>query len=547
MHPVLLAFFASLPILLTMVLMAGLTWPARRAMPLSWLLAAGLGLFLWRMTPLRIAAATLEGALNALGILLVVFGAILLMNTLRESGAMDSISGAFRGISRDRRVQLILIGWLFSSFIEGTAGFGTPAALAAPLLIGLGFPPLAAAMLALVMNSTSVTFGAAGTPILVGMRTALQGLAVQPSLDLFLQDVGLWTAIINATAGSFLPLLAVCLMTRFFGEERSLRAGLEAAPFALFAGVSFTLPYLLMARIFGPELPSMGGALVGMALVIPAVRRGFLVPRTVWDFGGEAPLPPGPGHPVSGPMPAVRAWTPYFLVAAGLVLTRLPGFGLQAPLRSLTISWSGILGEPGISFSLQPLYSPGVIPFLLVALVTVFLHRMDRSAVRRAWHTTLRQVAPAAVALVFAVAMVRILVHSSVNGAGLDGMLLVMSRAVSLAAGGSWPLLSPFIGILGAFVSGSNTVSNILFGGFQFSVAETLGISRTLILALQAVGGAIGNMIAVHNVVAVAAVAGVLGREGEIIRRNLLPALLYGAACGLLGLLLVYRLASGLW
>jgi lactate permease len=547
MSPASLALMASLPIIVTIVLMAGLTWPAKRAMPLAWALAAGLGLFLWRMDGLRIAAATLEGALNAFNILVVVFGAILLMNTLQRSGAMTVINGGFYGISRDRRVQVLIIGWLFSSFIEGAAGFGTPAALAAPLLVGLGFPPLAAAMLTLTLNSTAVTFGAVGTPIMVGMRTALEGLLAGAPLSGFLFQVGLWAALINTVVGSFLPLLAVCLMTAFFGENRSLRAGLAAAPFAIFAGFSFTIPCLILAYFFGPELPSMGGALVGLVVVVWAARRGIFVPRQSWDFSEtsreeESPSLPGEPRKDAG-MSLLRAWAPYLLVAVILVITRLPAFGLKGFLTGLTFTWTDILGQEGVGYSLQPLYIPGIIPFMLVAVLTFFLHRMNRSQIALAWKTTFQQILPAAVALIFAVAMVRILVQSRINGAGLDGMLLTMSNFASQATGAAWPLLAPFIGVLGAFVSGSNTVSNILFGGFQFSVAETLGISRTITLSLQAVGGAIGNMIAVHNVVAVSAVVGILGREGEVIRRNLIPALIYAAFTGLLGLLLIYGLA----
>lgn len=552
MSPVLQVILASLPILATIFLMAGLTWPAKRAMPLAWALASGLGLFFWRMDPLRVAAATLEGALNAFNILLVVFGAILLMNTLRLSGAMGVISRGFSGISSDRRVQVVIIGWLFGSFVEGAAGFGTPAALAAPLLVGLGFPPLAAAMLTLVMNSTSVTFGAVGTPILVGLRTALEGLVPEAAVLPLLARVGLWTAVLNIFTGSLVPLLAVCLMTRFFGKEGSIRQGLEAAPFALAAGLSFTLPSLVLAYLFGPELPSMGGALVGMLLMVGAARRGILVPKRGWDFPGE--LRPGEETsslageelPRPGGMSPLRAWAPYMLVAAILVATRLPAFGIKGVLTAFTFTWPDILGQEGVGYNLQPLYSPGLIPFVLVAGLTFVLHGMKKGEILSSWKKTFDQLLPAALALVFAVAMVRVLVQSRINGAGIDGMLLTLSNFASGAAGGAWPLLSPFIGVLGSFVSGSNTVSNILFGGFQYSVAETLDISRTLILALQAAGGAVGNMIAVHNVVAVSAVVGILGREGEIIRKNLLPALLYAAALGLLGFLLIYWLAPGI-
>lgn len=551
-----LALMASLPVIFTIVFMAGFMWPARRVMPLAWALAAVLALYLWKMEPLRIAASTIEGFLGALNILLIVFGAILLLNTLKNSGAIEAISRGFYGISGDRRVQALIIGWMFSSFIEGAAGFGTPAALAAPLLMGLGFPPLAAAMIALIFNTTAVTYGAVGTPIIVGVRSAVGGLLPGTvSMDAFLYQVGVWSAVNHLLVGSFLPLLAIAIMTRFFGKNRSFKEGLEAAPFALFAGLAFTLPVLLVALIFGPELPSVVGALIGMGIVVFAARKGFWVPLRSWDF------PPSPeweeswGEPLelkrqetAGPsMALLKAWTPYLLIAALLVLTRLPALGINELLQAWSLSWSHILGQEGVEYSLEPLYIPGILPFMLVAILTAFIHRMRHGEVVEAWKTTFRQLAPAAVALLFAVGMVRILVQSEVNLAGMDSMLLTMSTFTSLMVGEAWPFISPFIGSLGAFVSGSNTVSNILFGGFQYSVADTLGLSKTIILALQAVGGATGNMIAVHNVVAVSAVVGILGQEGKIIRRNLLPSLIYASAIGLFGLAAVTLFSAGVF
>lgn len=603
----LLALLASLPILLTITLMAGLTWPARRVMPLGWGLSAFLGLAAWQMQGMRILAASLEGALNALNILIIVFGAVLLMNTLKQGGAMEVINRGFWGISPDRRVQAVIIGWLFSSFVEGAAGFGTPAALAGPLLVGLGFPPLAAAMVTLVFNTTAVGFGAVGTPVLVGLGSALEGL-LPPGADPgpLLSRVGTWTALINLFTGTFLPLLAVCLLTGYFGERRSFREGLPAAPFALLGGLSFTLPSLLLARLVGPELPSLGGALLGLSIMVPAARAGFLVPREVWDFppgdkGGELPGPaagegtpggkgyklPGPaaggwdapvdqrryrgapagtGDPAPGRSPAVTgsprggtpaekgrdkdkagispftAWLPYLLIALLLVVTRLPGLGLQQLLVGISLDWRDILGQEGVNYSLQPLYLPGIIPFMLVSLLTFFLHGMGVRGAALAWKATFQQLLPAAGALVFALAMVRVLVQSSVNQAGLDSMLLTMSASVSGLAGPAWPFISPFVGTLGSFVSGSNTVSNLLFGGFQYRVAQDLEILPALVLALQNVGGSIGNMVAVHNVIAACTVVGILGLEGEIVRRNLLPVLLYGSLVGAVGIALAYYL-----
>ena len=550
-----LALLAFLPVLATVVLMASFNWPAKKAMPVVWLGAVVLGLFVWRMEPVRVAAATVEGAMSAFNLLIIVFGAILLLNTLKNSGAMAVISKGFHGISEDRRVQAIIIGWMFGAFVEGAAGFGTPAALAAPLLVGLGFPPLAAASIALIFNSTPVSFGAVGTPILLGVRSAVAGLIPDAQMTAYLADVGVWTSIIHAIFGTFLPLFTIALMTRFFGKNKSYKEGLQAAPFAIFAGLAFTVPYLIMANFFGPELPSLVGALLGLVLVTLAAKHKFLTPKSNWDFApskewdqewGEAQTE-SKAKGTAKPMPLVMAWVPYILIGAILVATRLPALGLQAPLRDWTIRWSEILGQTGVNYSLQPLWSPGLLPFVLVAILTIFLHRMKGSEVAQAWQTTIKQLIPASIALVFAIAMVRILVQSNINLAGYDSMLITMSTFTAQVVGGAWPLIAPFVGVLGAFIVGSNTVSNILFGGFQHSIAETLGISRILVMALQVVGGAIGNMICVHNVVAACAVVCNLGQEGLIIRRNLIPAMIYTVGAGIVGMLLIYVFATGVF
>lgn len=140
MNPFLLAILALLPIVVVGLLLVVLRWPASRAMPFSYLIVALLALVVWRISPWQIAAATFHGLIVAISLLLIIFGAILLLNTLRESGALEVIRHGFVLISPDRRVQVIVIAWLFGTFIEGSAGFGTPAAVAVPLMVGLGFP-----------------------------------------------------------------------------------------------------------------------------------------------------------------------------------------------------------------------------------------------------------------------------------------------------------------------------------------------------------------------------------------------------------------------
>nr|WP_252183563.1 L-lactate permease [Rossellomorea vietnamensis] len=164
---------ALTPVLAVFIFLVILRMPASRAMPVSLAATALLAFFIWKVPAVQITAAAIEGILISVSILWIVFGAILLLNTLANSDALDSIRNGFTQISADRRVQLIIIAWLFGSFIEGAAGFGTPAAIGAPLLVALGFPPLAAVSLALIADSSAVSFGAVGTPMIVGVKQGL--------------------------------------------------------------------------------------------------------------------------------------------------------------------------------------------------------------------------------------------------------------------------------------------------------------------------------------------------------------------------------------
>lgn len=550
-----LVLLASIPILFTIVMMVGANWPAKRVMPIAWLIALLLAAFVWRVPAQWLAAETISGALNALNILIIVFGAILLMNTLKNSGAIQSINRTFYGISPDPRIQAVIVAFLFVSFLEGAAGFGTPAALAAPLLVSLGFPPLAAVILALIGDSTAVSFGAVGTPIIGGVARVLDSPGVRESLENagstwggFIHSVGVWSAIPHVVIGTFLPLGLLMVMSKIFGKEKSFKGAFEAAPFAIFAGLAFTVPYVLLAVFIGPELPSLLGALIAIAIVVPAARAGFLVPKTKWEFpehsqwqkswtssADEAPASSGSLGDSSEPS-AFMAWLPYILVALLLVLTRIPQLGIKALITSpaVTISWPKILGT-SLGYRLQLLYLPGTVPFILVALLTIPLHRMPASAVRETWGKSLKQILPAAVALVFALGMVNVMRFSGNNNSGNADMLQVLSAAAAGAFSSVWALVAPFVGILGAFMTGSNTVSNVLFSAFQYEVADAADISRTVIVGLQVIGGAVGNMVCVHNVVAASTVVGVLGSEGRIIRINIVPAALYAIGVGIVG------------
>jgi lactate permease len=555
----LLALIASLPILVIFVFMVGFRWPATRAMPLAFAAALILALLVWK-TPLNwILAASVNGVVIAFKILFIVFGALLLLFTMRESGAIEAINRGFTNISADRRIQAIIIAWLFGGFIEGSAGFGTPAALAAPLMLSLGFPALAAVMVALIANVTPVSFGAVGTPTLIGIHSSLDIPAIRQTIAEsgmtyadYIHQVGVWTAVQHALPGLLLPLIMTAMMTRFFGEKRSFREGLAIWPYALFAGFCFVGPYLLVAIFLGPEFPTLLGGLIGMAILIPATRAGFLVPTKSWDFPGRDAWEENwlgsismAGRDTTGRISILKAWIPYLLIGLLLVLTRVGSLPFGEWAKSASISYKNLFGTT-VSGTIDPLYNPGIFPFIVVALLSVPLFGMNGKAVGAAWKEAVIRIKNPLIALVFAVPMVRIMMQSGNNPGGIMGMPVAMATAMANIFQGAWPLVDSFVGALGSFMAGSNTVSNMLFSLFQYSIAEQLGISTVLIVSLQNIGGAMGNMICVHNVIAACATVGLVGVEGLLIRRNLLPMTMVGLIVGTIGIILVYWVGRGM-
>ena len=563
-----LAILSLLPIISVAIFLVMLRWPASRAMPIAYVVAAALALFVWQLPIPKILAASVNGLIIAGTLIYIIFGAILLLNTLQQSGAMNTIRQGFSDITPDRRIQVIIIAWLFGTFIEGSAGFGTPAAVAVPLMVGLGFPAMAAVVAGMIIQSTPVSFGAMGTPILVGVNT---GLSADPGMSAYAMELGFseWEdflgfigtkiAIIHATAGTFIPLLVTSVMTRFFGANRSFADGFKVWKFAIFAALSMTIPYLIVATFLGPEFPSMFGGMIGLAIVVTAAKNGFLMPDETdnWDFDAKENWE----DEWSGSMQAsdsasadknsmglIRAWSPYLFVAGLLVLTRLRALNMEAFLRSdhplITWSWTEIFGSD-ISASFQPLWSPGTI-FIIVSLITILVHGLKSSDYKIALTSSLKTLVPASTALVFTVPMVQVFINSSGGAAGYEQMPIALAEGVANLAGSAWPFFSTFIGGLGAFVAGSNTVSNMMFSLFQFGVGERILADPTWIVALQAVGGASGNIICVHNVVAASAVAGLIGKEGSVIRKTLLPFLYYALMTGALGYGIV-NLSSGVF
>ena len=583
---------ATTPLVLAGVLLVGFLWPATRAMPLAWVAAVLVGYFVWQMPLDWIIAASIVGGMTAIQILWIVFGALLLLYTLSQAGAFDRINQGFARISDDRRVQVILLGFFLSAFIEGAAGFGTPAAVVAPLLLALGFPALAAVIAALIGHIIAVTYGAVGTPIIIGIENPL---AASSSTNTAITDAGftvqaysvevaVWAATYHALVGFVMPLFAVGMIVYFFGDpnDRSLKPAWEVAPLAFFSGIAFVVPYWLSAQI-SAEFPALIGSMLGGAIVVGTLKAGYFVPQNEWDFppreewpthwvgtiepgevdtdvtskraGNKAATDGGTINPKAANISLFRAWAPYILLVVLLVITRvvdpLPGFLQGEPLTIagttitahqflFTTTWEGILGT-SLSGGIDWAYVPGFW-LVLCSLVAIPLYKMNGTEVKAAWTEAGEKLVAPFIALVFVIAMVQIMLQSGAHAEGVESMIFVLAQATANAVGPLYPFIAALIGALGAAMAGSNTVSNITFGGFQFEAASQLGIPTQLMVGAQAVGGAIGNLVAVHNVVAALATVGLVGQEGRVIRLNLIPLAYYAIMVGVVATVFTYVL-----
>ena len=558
MNQTMYGLLALLPIILCGILLIGLQWSAKKTMPIILAVTAALALFVWDMTFTRVSSSIIQGTIITVSVLWIVFGAIFLLNTLKHTGAIAVIRSGFTNVSPDRRVQAIIIAWCFGCFLEGAAGFGTAAAIAAPLLVAIGFPALGAVLMGMMIQSTPVSFGAVGTPIVIGVNKGLDTAAISTQLAQqglewgdFLQLITSQVAILHGVIGTFMPLFMVVMLTRFFGKNKSWKEGFEIWPFAIFAGLAFTLPYTLTGIFLGPVFPSLVGGLVSVAIVVNAAKRGFLVPKTTWDFEPQKNWPSEwlgklvvskedlTPNEDGKKMSIFMAWFPYLLVALLLVFSRV-FVGFKDFLTSVTLDFTSVLGEADISAGFSPLYLPGGL-LLISALVAAFFQtKKPGSALNSALKESSKTVLSAGFVLIFTIPMVRIFINSGVNLSDVASMPVASAELFAGTFGNVFPLISATIGALGAFIAGSNTVSNMMFSQFQYEAAISLRISPSIIIAAQAVGAAAGNMIAIHNVVAASATVGSLGMEGATLRRTILPTLYYVLFCGIIVMAVIY-------
>lgn len=475
-------------------------------------------------------ATVVNGTLSALTPVSIVWGAILLSLAMRRSGAEGVIGGWLREVSPNPIAQLMIVGWTFPFMIEGSSGFGTPAAIAAPLLVGLGFEPVRVAILTLVMNSVPTSFGAVGTPMWFGFSQV-------PLSPAEILSVSWKSALVHSVAALFVPLVAL----RFIVGWTEIRQNLLYIYLSI---LSCVLPSLALSR-FSYEFPSLVGGAIGLCLSVLLAKWRVGLART--DAHLESAVGASTGH-----REKVRAFAPYVLLIAILIITRvrflplrewlnaewpamtldLGSLGIFSASVALVLKLKAIFGTSS-AWSYSALFVPALIPFVVVVFLSVPLLRIDLPMLKRVATETTNRLRRPTVTLVGALIMVQLMTLG-----GDQAQTTIIGRTFANVTGRSWPFFAPVLGALGAFFAGSSTVSNLTFAGIQDSIASTLGFDRTSILALQSVGSAMGNMAAISNIVAVSSILGLVNQDGFILKRMVVPLVVYGLIAGLFGLIL---------
>jgi lactate permease len=458
-----------------------------------------LALFYWKIFPEFLLASFGKGFFIALDIFFIIFGAIFFLRILEDLKIIKNISYHLENFSRDYRVKTIIIAWIFSSFLEGTAGFGVPVAVGVPLLVGIGLSPIQSLVVGLLGNSTAGVFGAAGTPI----RTGFAGLDIA--------NVPLYASLLNFV-GILIPIFMLWYITK--NRVNRKREFLDALPFAVWSGLVLVLSSFLTVSL-GQEFPSILGPAISFVIIILSVKFKIFTPKEHISLHQEK------NEKLENEMSIFKAFLPYIILIVFLILGKF------------------VLGNIGLPIDLGfdyvfKLFNPGFI-FIISGIIIIFLWRARKSIWKDSLKESIRGVFQPFIVILAMSFMVQIMINSGNNFTGIESSVSLISDIFKTKF---LVFFAPFVGAFGSFVTGSVTVSNIMFGNILNTASTALYLNNNLVLALSLVGAAIGNMIALADILTAEAILKEKNREISIIRGVILPCLVSLLIIGLLGMVL---------
>ena len=512
---------AMLPIVWLVISLSKLKMSSCKACGIALLITAILAGFYWKLPPLHISSAMFEGAAYALWpICLIIVAALFTYNLTIKTGAMEKIKGMLIGISDDKRILMLIIGWGFGNFMEGMAGFGTAVAIPASILAGIGLNPINAVTACLVANTTPTAFGSAGVP------TAT--LASITGLDL--QQLAANAALIQAVHTFLSPFLAVVICG---GGVKALKGVWHIT---LIASLSFVVPYLLFAQLLGPELPTIVGSICSMLCVILAANFGKRKRNEAFDTvkieseysvktAAKWTTVPAPAAHI-GFAEGLRAWTPFMLTFVLLLLTSKLCFPVHNAIKELKHSFMIYTGEGGKPLTFSWINTPGVMIFI-AAICGGLIQKASLFEMASVLGFTLKKYWRTFVTICSVLATAKVMIYS--------GMISDIARSAVIATGPVYPFVAPLIGVLGAFITGSGTSTNVLFGNLQLETALSLNLNPYWITAANVMGAGIGKMVCPQNIAIGAGAIGITGSDSKILaavfKYFVVYALLAGVIC----------------
>jgi lactate permease len=517
---------AALPVVILLGGLALLRLKAHMAALLGLAAALITAIAAFTMPPgMALRTAGLGAAYGLFPIGWIILNVIFLYDLTVEKGYFKVMQDSLTGITRDRRLQLVLIAFSFGAFFEGAAGFGTPVAVTAAILIGLGFAPLAASGLSLIANTAPVAYGALGTPII-----ALAGVT------------GLDARQLGAMVGRQLPFFSVLIPFWLIWAFCGFRKMREVWPALLVAGVFFAVPQWLISNYHGPWLAGVGAAVVSMAALVVFLLKWR--PRNVYGFPGqEACAAPSLRHPHAAAKVA-RAWMPWLVLSVFVFLWGIPQ--VKALLDGISVARYAVPGLDKVVLRVPPVVAKATAESAVftfnwlsftgtgifgAAVLSGLLMSFTPTALVRAYWKTLKRVRFS----LFTVAAMLSLGYVT-RYSGLDATLgLAFARTGVL-----YPFFGTLLGWLGVAMTGSDTSSNVLFGSLQKISAGQLGLSPILMASANSSGGVMGKMIDAQSIVVASTATRWYGHEGEILRYVFFHSLALAVLMGLLVFLQAY-------
>ncbi len=503
---------AMLPIIWLVAALSGLKMAGHKACLIALLFTMALAVGYWKLNAACTATAALEGVLNALWpICLVIIAALFTYNLTLQTGAMEKIKQMLAGVSRDKRVLALIIGWGFGNFMEGMAGFGTAVAIPASMLAGIGLDPMRAVLACLVVNSTPTAFGSVGVPtVTLASVTGLDPVPLAGSV-----------VVIQFILTFLSPFLMVCICGK---GVRALK-GMLAVTFT--AAASFTVPWFFTAQFIGPELPDIIGSICSMAGIIAAVKVFCKHPDAEYEITITENPDHGPDRARAGITTAegVKAWSSFILIFVLLILTSNlcpPIHNAIAGIKSSVVVYAGQAGNV-LSFSW--VNTPGVMIFI-AAVIGGLIQKATVGDMLRVLVETLKKYWKTVLTICSVMAVAKIMSYS--------GMISDIAKFLVAAAGPLYPLIAPLIGAIGAFVTGSGTSTCVLFGGLQSETAAALGFNGSWMAAANVMGAGIGKMVCPQGIAIGAGAINAVGSESKILSGVLKYFLLYVVLAGII-------------